>query len=135
MSLVPEALYYTSEHEWVRQEEDNIITIGITDYAQSSLGDIVYIELPTVGETVIIRDILGTIESVKSVSEIYAPVNGTVIAVNEALVEQAELINKKPYAEGWLVQIKLQATDDSNYKPLDNLLTTSKYQKYVSQLS
>ena len=102
---VPENLVYTDEHEWIEQR-DNVVRLGITDYAQDQLGDIVYVELPDVGKTVAKDDILVEVESTKSVGEVYAPVAGKISAVNAAVAENPELVNTSPYGEGWLVEIE-----------------------------
>lgn len=106
--MYPEDLKYTAEHEWVKAGEDGPVRVGITDYAQDQLGDIVYVQLPEVGSTVRAGDACGELESTKSVSDLYAPVNGTVTAVNEALADQPELINTDPYGEGWLLDIDVE---------------------------
>lgn len=104
--IVPEDLRYTSEHEWVRTLADGgTVRVGITDYAQDALGDVVYVDLPTVGDAIEANASVGEIESTKSVSEMYAPVSGTVSAVNEALVDNPQLLNEDPYGEGWLCEI------------------------------
>ena len=108
MSEIPNDLRYTSEHEWVRIDADtNTIRVGITDYAQEALGDVVYVSLPAVGTTVSVGAAFGEIESTKSVSDIYAPLDGTITAVNEALADSSELVNSDPYGDGWLVEIEL----------------------------
>jgi len=103
---VPEDLRYTAEHEWVRTD-GGTVRVGITDFAQDSLGDIVYVQLPEVGSTVAAGDSFGEVESTKSVSEIYAPVSGEVVARNDAVVEAPDTINSDPYGDGWLVEIRL----------------------------
>lgn len=107
--MIPEDLYYSEEHEWVRLDED-IATIGITDYAQDQLGDIVYVELPAVGDRVDSGSVIGELESTKSVSDIYSPITGEVVARNDALDGSAEVINSDPYGEGWL--FKVRSLDD-----------------------
>lgn len=107
MSNIPSELRYASSHEWIRMEDDNIVTIGVTDYAQTALGDVVFVELPEVGAKVVIGDETGVIESVKAASDIYAPVSGEVIAVNEALNDTPEYVNSEPYDEGWFFRMKL----------------------------
>lgn len=102
---VPEDLWYTAEHEWVRVEPSGVVRVGITDFAQDSLGDIVYVQLPAVGSKVSAGDSFGEVESTKSVSEIYAPVSGEVTARNEGVEASPEIINSDPYEEGWLVEI------------------------------
>lgn len=109
---VPSDLKYTTSHEWVRLE-NGIATMGITDYAQSELGDIVYVDLPNVGRSVGATDSLGSVESVKTVSDIYAPVAGEVVEVNEALGAQSELVNSDPYGKGWMVKIRISG-DSAN---------------------
>jgi len=109
MSLTPENLQYTKEHEWVSVDASTY-TMGITDYAQSALGDIVYVQLPKVGEIVNSGKVCGEVESTKSVSEIYAPVSGTVIEINESLANSPESINSDPYGNGWLVRIEVTTT-------------------------
>ena len=109
MSLIPDALKYTKEHEWVQESSPTVIRMGITDYAQSALGDIVYVQLPKVGDVVVADEVCGEVESTKSVSEIFAPVTGTVVAINEELTNAPELINSDPYGAGWLVEIEVPA--------------------------
>jgi glycine cleavage system H protein len=106
MSSIPNELSYTKEHEWV-SVQDATYTMGITDYAQAALGDIVYVQLPKVGETVTAGKVCGEVESTKSVSEIYAPVTGTVVSINEALSTSPESINSDPYGAGWLAKIEV----------------------------
>ena len=103
--MIPEDLRYTAEHEWVRTVEDGRVRIGITDYAQDALGDVVFVSLPETGATVSVGEAFGEVESTKSVSEIYAPVAGEVVARNEALSSRPELVNADPYGEGWIVEI------------------------------
>jgi glycine cleavage system H protein len=103
--VIPEDLRYTAEHEWVRTVEDGRVRIGITDYAQDALGDVVFVSLPEPGSTVSAGQAFGEVESTKSVSEIYAPVAGEVVARNEALSSRPELVNADPYGEGWIVEI------------------------------
>ena len=107
----PDDLRYTAEHEWVRLSDDgSTARIGITDYAQDALGDIVYVHLPDVGEEVAAGSPMGELESTKSVSDLFAPVNGTVTAVNESLADQPDLVNTDPYGEGWLLDIDVEDT-------------------------
>ena len=108
--MIPEDLLYSEEHEWVRLDED-IATIGITDFAQDQLGDIVYVELPAVGDRVDAGSVVGELESTKSVSEIYAPISGEVVARNDALDGGAEIINSDPYGEGWLLRVRVLDED------------------------
>jgi glycine cleavage system H protein len=119
---IPSDLKYTKEHEWVSLDGD-IATIGITDYAQGELGDIVFVELPSVGENVSQMDSFGTIEAVKAVSDLYAPVSGEVVEVNEALADDPMVINRDPYGDGWMIRIKVseagqveQLLDPAGYK-------------------
>ena len=108
MSQIPAELQYTKEHEWVAPTSTPLrIRMGITDYAQGALGDIVYVQMPKIGEEVIADKVCGEVESTKSVSEIFAPVSGTVVAINETLENSPELINSDPYGAGWLVEIEL----------------------------
>ncbi len=125
--MVPEELRYTSEHEWVAPEQ-SAPAVGITDFAQDALGDIVYVQLPEVGTTVAAGEPLGEVESTKSVSEIYAPYAGTVVARNELLAETPELVNSDPYGDGWLVRLE---PDDP--AALDGLLDAAAYQKLTEQ--
>lgn len=119
--MVPEDLHYSEEHEWVRIEGD-VAIIGITDYAQEQLGDIVYADLPEENDEVDTSDVIGELESTKSVSEIYAPVSGTIIARNDDLSANPELVNSDPYGEGWL--IKVRANDED---PTGPLMTAEEY--------
>lgn len=109
---VPADLKYTKTHEWIRLDGD-VATIGITDYAQSELGDIVYVDLPTPGRALNAGDTMGSVESVKTVSDIYAPVAGTVTEVNSAIGSQTELVNSDPYGQGWMLKIKLNNAADA----------------------
>jgi glycine cleavage system H protein len=109
MSELPGDLRYTSEHEWLRPEEDGSVTIGITDHAQSALGDLVYVELPEVGQELDAGGEMAVVESVKAASDVYAPVSGLVLEVNDALADDPEKINADPYGEGWIV--RMQPTD------------------------
>ena len=106
--MYPEDLKYTAEHEWLKAGSDGPVRVGITDFAQDQLGDIVYVQLPEVGSTVRAGDACGELESTKSVSDLFAPVNGTVTAVNEALADQPDLVNSDPYGEGWLLDIDVE---------------------------
>jgi glycine cleavage system H protein len=104
---VPDQLRYSKEHEWASRDEGSSVRIGITDYAQDALGDVVFVQLPVVGDPVRSGESFGEVESTKSVSEIYAPVGGTVVAVNEALVDNPALLNEDPYGEGWICRIEM----------------------------
>lgn len=123
MSNVPSELKYVASHEWLRLEDDGSITIGITDHAQEALGDIVYVELPDVGDTVAVDDEVAVVESVKAASDVYAPITGEVVAINEALEEDPEVINTDPYGDGWMYRIKPDNADD-----YEALLTADEYQ-------
>jgi glycine cleavage system H protein len=123
----PPGLKYSKEHEWVATEEA-IATIGITDHAQEQLGEIVYIELPAVGEKVSKDDPFGVIESVKAVSDIYAPVSGTVVEVNEDLPESPETVNEDPYGDGWLIKVRISDTAD-----FEDLMESSEYEEMVAR--
>ncbi|MEU5261402.1 glycine cleavage system protein GcvH [Amycolatopsis sp. NPDC021455] len=103
----PEELRYTEEHEWVATREETLVRVGITEYAQDQLGDVVFVDLPEVGRQVSAGDVFGEVESTKSVSELFAPVDGEVVAVNDAVADSPELINSDPYGEGWLIEIRL----------------------------
>ena len=109
---VPEGLHYSSDHEWVGGGETGRVRIGITDYAQDSLGDVVFVQLPTLGDTVASGATLGEVESTKSVSDIYAPVGGTVVAINDALNESPQLLNEDPFGEGWICEIEVTDAAD-----------------------
>ena len=106
MSELPGDLQYTSDHEWLRREEDGNVTVGITDHAQSALGDLVYVELPEVNQEVDAGSDMAVVESVKAASDVYAPISGTVVAVNDALADDPEAINNDPYGEGWIVRLE-----------------------------
>ncbi len=111
---IPDDLLYTEEHEWVRQMGDSIVRIGITDYAQDQLGDVVFVELPAVGSVVSKDDILVEVESTKSVGEVYAPFPGEVVAVNEELVANPDRVNSSPYEAGWFAEIRTEAGFDAS---------------------
>ncbi len=123
--MYPQEFRYTKEHEWVTVSGD-IATIGITDYAQKELGDIVYVDLPRVGDAVVAGKTMGSVESVKAVSDIYSPVTGEVVEVNGALAEAPEKVNQDPHGEAWLVKVKLADPEEIN-----RLLTAAEYQSYV----
>lgn len=105
--MIPEDLRYTEAHEWVRELGDGVVRIGITDHAQSQLGDVVFVQLPDVGAAVAAGAAVGEVESTKSVSDLYAPVSGTIVAVNDALTDNPELINSGPYEAGWMIDVQL----------------------------
>ena len=123
----PTNVKYTSEHEWIRVEGD-IAYVGITDYAQEQLGDIVFVDIPSEGETLAAGDTFGTIEVVKTISDLFLPVAGEVLEQNEALADQPELVNKDPYGEGWLIKIKPAADAD-----FDALLVAEAYKALVNE--
>ena len=113
MSQIPSDLQYTKEHEWVAPTSTSLrIRMGITDYAQGALGDIVYVQMPKIGEAVTADKVCGEVESTKSVSEIFSPVTGTVTAINEALVNQPELVNSDPYGDGWMIKMTVNSPAD-----------------------
>ncbi|MCI1647952.1 MAG: glycine cleavage system protein GcvH [Bacteroides sp.] len=123
----PENVKYTNEHEWIRVEGD-VAYIGITDYAQEQLGDIVFVDIPTVGETLPAGEVFGTIEVVKTISDLFLPVGGEVMEQNEALADQPELVNQDPYGEGWLIKLKPDA--DADY---DALLDVDAYKALINE--
>jgi glycine cleavage system H protein len=123
----PDDLKYTAEHEWVSEPKDGVVRVGITDYAQDALGDIVYVSLPEVGHDVASGDAMGELESTKSVSDLFAPVAGTVVGRNDALDNSPELCNTDPYGDGWRVEIRV--SDAAN---LEALLTSSDYERTVT---
>lgn len=123
----PEELKYTKDHEWIRIE-GNIGTVGITDYAQSELGDVVFVELPAVGKKVEFGQSFGTVEAVKAVSDLYSPVTGEVAEVNKEIQDSPELVNKEPYERGWMIKIKLANTDE-----VKNLLDVEAYKKLIAK--
>jgi len=128
MSEVPDGLYYTKEHEWIRVDQDGIVTIGITDHAQDALTDIVYIELPEVGFTCEDMDEFAVVESVKSASPIFAPLAGEITAVNEELDDAPELMNQEPYGAGWIVRMKL---DDPS--AVSSLMSPADYKAEIGE--
>ena len=128
MSDYPENLKYTPEHEWVRSGNESIVRVGITEYAAEQLGDIVFASLPTVGETFSAGDACGELESTKSVSDIFAPVAGTISAVNTTLDGNPETVNADPYGEGWLVRIRL-----SDPSEVDSLLEPDAYKQHLAE--
>ena len=121
----PDHLLYTKEHEWADFKE-NMVTIGITDYAQGQLGDIIFIEFPEVGQELNAGDTFGEVEAVKTVSELYVPVSGTIIEINEKLEDSADLVNTDPYGDGWLIKIK-----PTNVNEKDHLMNFSAYEEFV----
>ena len=131
MSEIPPDLTYTAEHEWVQRVGDDTVKVGITDFAQSSLGDVVFVQLPDVGTEVTAGESFGEVESTKSVSDLYSPVTAKVVAVNGDLEGDPQLVNSDPYGAGWLVE--LQADADSLGGELDGLLTADAYQALVTE--
>jgi len=129
MANVPSELRYSDDHEYVKRSGDgSIVQVGITDYAQGELGDVVYVDLPKVGATFARRDVFGTIEAVKAVSDLYAPVAGTVTEVNTALEGDPALVNRDPYTAGWMIKLKVK-----NLADIDQLLTSEAYKKHIGQ--
>lgn len=130
MSNVPAELSYTSEHEWVSAlTAEGTVRVGITDHAQDALGDVVYVDLPSVGDSVAAEDSFGEIESTKSVSDLFAPIAGEIVAVNEGLEDDPALVNSDPYGEGWIIEIRPENADD-----LANLLDTEAYKAELAKL-
>ena len=128
MPEVPEDLFYNADHDWVRID-DNTGVCGITDYAQGELGDIVFLELPGVGETVTYGEAYGTVEAVKTVSDLISPVSGEILEVNEVLTEDASGVNTSPYGEGWMIKVRLQDAVE-----IDDLMNAEAYEKMVAGL-
>lgn len=122
---IPEDLKYTNDHEWVKIEGD-VATVGITDFAQGELGDIVYVEVETVDETLEREEVFGTVEAVKTVSDLFAPLSGEIIEFNESLEDEPEKVNTDPYGEGWMVKIRF-----SNASEVDDLLSAEEYKEIV----
>jgi len=125
--MYPDDYRYTTEHEWVRVEED-IAVIGVTDFAQKELGEVVFVELPQVGHVYDAGDEIGTIESVKAVAEVFTPVAGEVVEVNEALADDPELVNEDPHVDGWLIKIRYSASSD-----LESLMDAESYAEFAQQ--
>lgn len=123
----PEDLKYTREHEWIKNNGDGTATVGITDFAQSELGDIVFVELEKAGTKFEKDDVFGTVEAVKTVSELYAPVSGEIIEINQSLEDEPELVNSDPYGQGWMIKIKL--ADEAE---LDELMSADDYKKIIA---
>ncbi|MDB4002612.1 glycine cleavage system protein GcvH [Oceanospirillaceae bacterium] len=128
MSNLPQGLSYVESHEWIRNEGDGIVTIGVTDFAQEQLGDVVFVELPDVGAELVSADEFGVIESVKAASDLFAPVSGEVIAINELLADDPELVNTDPYGDAWLLQIRL-----SHPEELEHLLDADAYSQLCEE--
>ncbi len=125
---IPDELRYTSEHEWVRMEGQEVV-FGITDYAQDQLGDIVYVELPEAGSSLVQMEPYGSVEAVKAVADLNAPVTGEVVAANEAVNEDPSVVNRSPYEEGWMVRARLADASE-----LDDLLSAEEYRKLIEEL-
>jgi glycine cleavage system H protein len=129
MSSIPKDLRFTADHEWVRGSDDaQVVEVGITDYAQGELGDVVFVELPKAGASYAQKAVFGTIEAVKAVSELYAPVAGTVLDSNKALEQDPALVNRDPYGQGWMIKVKLK-----NPKELEGLLRADAYAKHIGE--
>ena len=129
MSKIPNDLLFTEEHEWVRKTDDaDVVEVGITDYAQGELGDVVYVELPKVGASFGAHDVFGTIEAVKAVSELFSPVAGDVEAINDQLEREPGVVNSDPYGDGWMLRIRISSAAD-----LDALLGPEEYAKHIGQ--
>ena len=129
MSDLPGDLLFTNDHEWLRREQDGSVTIGITDHAQSALGDLVYVELPEVGLDVDEAGEMAVVESVKAASDVYAPIGGTIVAVNEELADDPEKINSDPYDDGWIV--RMQPSDGIDES---TLMSPDDYQQFIDEL-
>lgn len=125
MANVPENLHYSKDHEWVRVDGD-IAIIGITDYAQNSLGDVVYVELPKAGEDFSANEPFGSVESVKAVSEMFTPVSGSVVEINESLADEPEKVNSDAYGEGWMIRLRMSSPGE-----VDSLLTAAEYEDFT----
>ncbi len=129
MSNIPQELHYTEEHEYVKPDSDTgVVVIGITDYAQGELGDVVYVDLPEVGASFDRMDVFGTIEAVKAVSELFAPVAGEVVEINSAVESDPSIINQDPYDAGWMIKVRM-----SNPGDLDQLLTAADYASHIGE--
>jgi glycine cleavage system H protein len=128
MSELPGDLLYTNDHEWLRRENDGSVTVGITDHAATALGDLVYVELPEVGQDLEIGGEMAVVESVKAASDVYSPVNGSIAAVNEDLSDDPEKINADPYGDGWIVRMEVGDLDESD------LMSPDAYQQLLDEL-
>jgi glycine cleavage system H protein len=125
MANIPDDLHYSKDHEWVRVEGD-VAVVGITDYAQDSLGDVVYVELPKVGDEFAANESFGSVESVKAVSEVFSPVSGEIVGINDALADAPEKVNQDPYGEGWMIRVQM-----SNSGEVDSMLTAAEYEDFT----
>ena len=130
MSSIPADLKYTKDHEWLQIQEDNVATIGITDHAQDSLGDITFVELPDAGANLDAGETFGVVESVKAASDLFMPVGGEILEINETLLDSPELVNDSPYSEGWMIKIRIEDSSVTN-----ELLTSEAYQDIVGSES
>jgi glycine cleavage system H protein len=129
MSSIPNELRFTADHEWVRESDDpQVVEVGITDYAQGELGDVVFVELPKTGATYAQKAVFGTIEAVKAVSELYAPIAGSIIEANPALEKDPALVNRDPYGQGWMIKVKIK-----DPKELEGLLRADAYAKHIGE--
>lgn len=129
MSEAPDNYLYTKEHEWLRLEDDGAVTIGITDHAQEALGELVFVEVPEAGATLVAGDACAVVESVKAASDIYSPVGGEVVGANETLADEPELVNSSPYDDGWVFRLM---PDDAT--ALDELMDAEAYQRFLAEL-
>jgi glycine cleavage system H protein len=125
MANIPDDLHYSKDHEWVRVD-GNVAIVGITDYAQDSLGDVVYVELPKAGDEFAANESFGSVESVKAVSEVFSPVSGEIVGTNDTLADAPEKVNTDPYGEGWMIRVKL-----SNPGEVDSMLTAAEYEDFT----
>ena len=125
MANIPDDLHYSKDHEWVRVE-GNVAVIGITDFAQDSLGDVVYVELPKVGDDFAAHEAFGSVESVKAVSEVFNPVSGEIVGINDALADAPEKVNTDPYGEGWMIRVQLSSPGE-----VDSMLTAAEYEDFT----
>jgi glycine cleavage system H protein len=125
MANIPDDLHYSKDHEWVRVE-GNVAVVGITDYAQDSLGDVVYVELPKAGDEFAANEPFGSVESVKAVSEVFSPVSGEIVGTNDALADAPEKVNTDPYGDGWMIRVQM-----SNAGEVDSLLTAAEYEDFT----
>ncbi|HUS09951.1 MAG TPA: glycine cleavage system protein GcvH [Pyrinomonadaceae bacterium] len=125
MANIPDDLHYSKDHEWVRVD-GNVAVVGITDYAQESLGDVVYVELPKAGDEFAANESFGSVESVKAVSEVFCPVSGEVVGINDSLNDAPEKVNQDPYGEGWMIRVAM-----SNPGEVDSMLTAAEYEDFT----
>ena len=125
---IPDNLNYTKEHEWVR-EEAGCVVVGVTDYAQEELGDIVYLELPDVGEEIVKNEVFGTVESVKTTSDLFAPASGKIVEVNDPIFDAPELVNNDPYGDGWMIRVEM-----SDPGEISDLMSPDDYKAFVNEI-